>query len=95
MSILLQTDTKGWIPHFVVNVFAARAPKNWQQSLYSYYMDVYSKQKQQSQAEQSGAAAAAAATGEGPPTEEKPSGEQAEGVELLALAQWRYMHIVT
>ena len=36
---------KGWIPHFIVNSFAARAPGSWQANLSDYYWNVYSKEK--------------------------------------------------
>ena len=45
MSVLLQNDAKGWIPHFIVNAFAARAPGNWRTSLAKYYHEVYSKRQ--------------------------------------------------
>ena len=40
---MLQTDVKGWIPHFMVNAFAARAPLDWREGLANYYANVYSK----------------------------------------------------
>lgn len=43
MSIMLQNDAKGWIPHFVVNKFAASAPVDWHNSLATYYSNVYSQ----------------------------------------------------
>ena len=43
MSVMLQNDVKGWIPHFVVNKFAASAPVEWQNGLATYYSNVYSK----------------------------------------------------
>ena len=43
MSVMLQNDVKGWIPHFVVNAFAAKAPVEWHDSLASYYSRVYSQ----------------------------------------------------
>ena len=47
MTVLLQNDTKGWIPKFIVNAFAARAPGQWRDSLYNFYTNVYSKEKNQ------------------------------------------------
>ena len=52
MSLMLQTDMKGWIPHFIVNAFMARAPGNWQSTLTDYYWNVYSKQGQGQAGEQ-------------------------------------------
>ncbi len=46
LSLMLQTDIKGWIPHFVVNAFMARAPGNWQTNLTDYYWNTYSKQQE-------------------------------------------------
>lgn len=43
MSIMLQNDAKGWIPHFIVNKFAANAPIDWHNSLAGYYSNVYSQ----------------------------------------------------
>ena len=43
MSIMLQNDVKGWIPHFIVNKFAANAPVDWHNGLASYYSNVYSQ----------------------------------------------------
>eukprot|EP00731_Ephydatia_muelleri_P025093 Em0017g176a len=45
MTVLLQNDTKGWIPKFIVNAFAARAPGQWRDSMYNFYANVYSKEK--------------------------------------------------
>ena len=45
MTVLLQNDTRGWIPKFIVNEFAARAPGQWRDSLYNFYVNVYSKEK--------------------------------------------------
>lgn len=47
MSVLLQNDVKGWIPHFIVNAFAARAPGNWRNDMANYYFNHYSKRGQQ------------------------------------------------
>ena len=41
MSILLQNDAKGWIPKFIVNIFQARAPGGWRDTLYNYFMSDY------------------------------------------------------
>ena len=41
MSVLLQNDIKGWIPHFIVNAFTARAPEKWRESLATYYKEHY------------------------------------------------------
>ena len=43
LSLMLQSDIKGWVPHFVVNAFAARAPMEWRESLANYYFNVYTK----------------------------------------------------
>lgn len=45
LSMMFQTDMKGWIPHFLTNAFAARSPGNWKENLTSYYWNVYSKQQ--------------------------------------------------
>ena len=45
MSIMLQNDIKGWVPHFIVNAFAARAPDSWRNDLANYYLRVYSKRE--------------------------------------------------
>ena len=42
---MMQVNMKGWIPHFIVNSFAARAPGSWQANLSDYYWNVYSKEK--------------------------------------------------
>ena len=44
VTILLQNDFGGWIPHDVVNYFAAKAPGEWRDNLYHFYVDVYSKE---------------------------------------------------
>ena len=43
MSVMLQNDVKGWIPHFVVNAFAAKAPVDWHDGLANYYANFYSQ----------------------------------------------------
>ena len=45
VTILLHNDFGGWIPHDVVNFLAAKAPGEWQDNLYHFYVDVYSKEK--------------------------------------------------
>lgn len=47
LSLMLQMDMKGWIPHFIVNAFAARAPAQWQSNLFNYYWNVYFPQQQE------------------------------------------------
>lgn len=69
LSLMLQNDVKGWIPHFVVNAFAARAPLDWRDSLANYYANVYSKKDKEGEG------------GEGVPTQstaEEGSGEGGE-----------------
>ena len=39
----------GWIPKFVVNMFASRAPIEWQESITQFYHEVYAKEKAQQQ----------------------------------------------
>lgn len=51
LSLMLQNDVKGWIPHFVVNAFAARAPLDWRDSLANYYASVYSKKGKEGEGE--------------------------------------------
>ena len=41
LSMLFQTDMKGWIPAFIVNLFSARAPKQWQEQVTEYYHNGY------------------------------------------------------
>ena len=53
MSILLQADIKGWIPHFIVNMFVRKKMDQWRDALYNFYHDVYSKELEQ-QAEDEG-----------------------------------------
>ena len=43
MSLMFQTDMKGWIPSFLVNMFARSSPGQWRNSLAEYYHNVYSK----------------------------------------------------
>ena len=43
LSMLFQTDMKGWIPNFLVNMYAARAPKQWRDHLSEYYHNNYRK----------------------------------------------------
>lgn len=50
MSILLQTDIKGWIPYFIVNRFARKKIIEWRNALYNFYHDVYSKRLAKQQA---------------------------------------------
>lgn len=46
MSVLLQVDMKGWIPYFIMNLFAARAPGQWRDTLFHFWHDVYLKELQ-------------------------------------------------
>ena len=43
---MLQNDPKGWIPKFIVNMFAAKAPGDWRDSLANFYHNVYKKEKE-------------------------------------------------
>lgn len=43
MTVLLQNDIKGWIPHFIVNAFASSAPAAWRDDMANYYHQHYSK----------------------------------------------------
>ena len=43
---MLQNDPKGWIPKFIVNMFAAKAPVDWRDSLANFYHNVYKKEKE-------------------------------------------------
>ena len=45
LSIMAQVDLKGWIPHFIINAFAAKGPAQWHENLTSYYQNIYSKLK--------------------------------------------------
>ena len=47
MSVLFQFNLKGWIPRFIVNAFAARAPGQWRDTLFNFYQNVYSKELQE------------------------------------------------
>ena len=49
LTILLQNDPMGWIPKFMVNMLASRAPIEWQERLSKFYHDVYIKEKGQQQ----------------------------------------------
>ena len=49
LTVLLQNDPMGWIPKFVVNMFASRAPIEWQESITQFYHEVYAKEKAQQQ----------------------------------------------
>ena len=44
VTILFQNDAKGWIPVFIVNMMAGRAPFEWRDALYNYYHNVYKKE---------------------------------------------------
>ena len=72
MSIMLQNDIKGWIPHFVVNAFAARAPLEWRDSLANYYTNVYSKRNEE------GGEEGSAPVGQSTATEGGEKGESAD-----------------
>lgn len=43
MSLLFQTDMKGWVPSFFVNLFSRSSPGQWRNSLVDYYENVYSR----------------------------------------------------
>jgi len=45
LTLLLQTDMKGWIPTPIVNAFSTKAPKAWHQNLTKYYWEEYSQRK--------------------------------------------------
>ena len=45
MSLIFQMDMKGWIPHFIVNAFAAKSPAAWHENLSRYYWNTFSKQE--------------------------------------------------
>lgn len=49
LSVMMQTDMKGLIPHFIVNTFAAHAPAEWHSCLSNYYKNVYLPQQQGAQ----------------------------------------------
>ena len=44
MTVLLQNDAKGLIPKFIINSVTAKAPGQWRDNLYNFYVDVYSKE---------------------------------------------------
>ena len=46
VTILLQNDFGGWIPHDIVNLFAAKTPRKWRDNMFNFYVDVYSKEKE-------------------------------------------------
>ena len=54
VSILLQTDIKGWIPHFIVNIYARKKIGQWRDELYNFYHNVYSKELAKEQAKKKG-----------------------------------------
>ena len=43
VSILLQTNIKGWIPYFIVNRFARKKIIEWRDALYNFYHAEYPK----------------------------------------------------
>jgi len=45
LTILMQVDTKGWLPTFLSNRYIAKAPIQWLTLLSGYYWDEYSKNK--------------------------------------------------
>ncbi|CAI8029004.1 START domain-containing protein 10 [Geodia barretti] len=55
LSLMLQTDMKGWIPHMIVNTIAARSPKQWRDSLANFYTNVYSKELEKQRSSGDGA----------------------------------------
>ena len=54
ISILLQIDIKGWIPHNIANHFAAKAPGQWRDDLFNFYHKVYFKELAEQQTEEEG-----------------------------------------
>jgi hypothetical protein len=46
VSILIQSDLKGWIPKFVINLVVSKAPGAWRKELLKFYNEVYSKEKE-------------------------------------------------
>lgn len=57
LSMMFQTDMKGWIPHFITNAFAAKAPATWKENLTNYYYNFYSKEHKDASGDGSGEAA--------------------------------------
>ena len=45
LTIVMQVDTKGWLPTFLSNRYIAKAPIQWLTLLSGYYWDEYSKNK--------------------------------------------------
>ena len=43
LTILLEIDVKGHIPHAMVNAFMEKEPHKWQLHLAEYYRDQYAK----------------------------------------------------
>ena len=47
VTVLIQVDMKGLIPHPIANAFLSKSPAEWQNSLAKYYWNDYSKKGQQ------------------------------------------------
>ena len=43
--MLMQVDTKGWLPPILANRYIAKTPLLWQKLLSNYYWDEYSKNR--------------------------------------------------
>jgi hypothetical protein len=46
LTLLLQNDPMGWIPKYIVNLFASRAPFEWRDAMATFYHDVYVKERE-------------------------------------------------
>ena len=45
VTLLIQVDMKGWIPHTIVNTFGSKSPQTWHSNVTNYYWNDYSKKK--------------------------------------------------
>ena len=46
ITLLYQTDFRGWLPKSMVNFFSAFAPPKWRRDMYNFYIKMYSKEKE-------------------------------------------------
>lgn len=87
LSLMLQNDIKGWVPHFVVNAFAARAPLEWRESLANYYHSVYTKKDEKEDEGGQGTTTEGAAEGQSTTAEGGDEGTKDKGQSSSADAE--------
>lgn len=84
LMILMQVDTKGWLPAFFANRYVAKALTLWQNLLSDYYWDEYTKtQCGSEEQEQAGA-------GTEERSDELESGEDCEGINTSLQRRGRF-----